>query len=1505
MGQVLSVIGNLFAGGHEPPDPKYFKLSDQSEFYCSDMQSSKSLEAPLLRALTHSSSDTPYVHVVHGLGGTGKSTAVQEVARHADVKRKFTDCIAFIRIGEDAQVSRFMLDLFDILEKILPKKSAEFTRYMNNGQEENAIRHFVTALANTRTLLVFDDVHRESPSVSGFQSSVFSLLTNLIRKVLNVKKCFYVVVTTKDSTIMQISKKFGGLRSEPLATDFAKEILCSHAGVQVADLDGLNDAQKNAFNLVLERCAGLHLALAIAGCKVGHIVNNQHISMEAAWEAYSTDVNKLIHDRVILEGYRYNLQDMINASLKTVRETMRRTLRKDEIDVDKWFSNLSVTQKNQAIPNEILHFLWDAEVDAVNSLIDELANLHLVTYERRGTQAIRIHDIVHDYCEQQAEQRLSDTHKYLLHRLYREIDSQHADRINSEARRWWVNSEKSWNLYLLNNVVRHLVGAGLMDEVLYLLCDFRWTRYRILKTPSKGEIAGLRGDLDVMLKSLNPLHDPEIKTGLTFILEAVTLSGQCLYENPRELEFQLFGRLSSKKSNKLVKRYLFLLEKYAERPWVKLSENVLEQAGGPIKRKMFFEAGLRFVQSTGIASRVVVGGESGFLCHVDCLSGEKIKIDADPPLEGAVTCLDIAKEKRMLFCGVADGTIRYWTLDVEEKFVSPGSISPTDGSHQRAICVAPNEKFVLVGSQNGKVGVIDLESTDSQLQVRYEFKAHDKPVRCIAVGFQEEKVIVATGSEDGCLKLWIKIGNSLNPLNCEVEESREQARVFRGSDNEIRSVCFNKQGDLLAYASDKYLAVIETDSLEVRRDLHLDEDPLALLFSPKGNALHFTLESGKTSVLREDGTMSGLVSAHWKRPWGIAASVDGKFIFSAGMDNRLAVQKVEEALVSPKAVVKPSVWDLMSSSDRNLVAFSWRGESTGLQTLNLEGMQPPHTRGSSWNSRDFSKNFFSTNHQSGEVTSVFFHDGGNLLVFGTTDGNVFFNKSQVSTETSNLTWVQTNYSIADSSASIVSVAISNDGSMFSACSNNMVKIWEVESGTEVRSLDHGAHEKFWKVAFSEESTCLVAIAEDKGTVVEDEKIYGTFHFLDLSGTGDDKATTFGEVSRVRTSPRQYAVMVTEKFVYTRCMSDKFVRTYDRQSGDYEEIPADNHHAIQLKFLRSIEEQDEKRIKSVRGLFMKPFNDKIFHYDGNSEEVFGTLDGRMCPSFRCNQWLYDASTRVLVAGGKMDKMVFGTLTEPVSEPILADANEEEDIGIQLPLTELRGDKQIVDEIDKRKAHEFEVFISFAGEDREMAERLYLALRNKGIIAFLDSEGIETGTDYSDRIMSVVNTVHIAVFLLSPQFTAKKWPMKELIAFLERNSPGSLFNRLTVISGLKKRSIEPYLIPVFYRVTVDEAKSWDLFKKKDETGENVFIENGFMEKSLTWNDAHEAMKKISGRGGIENKEGVPKYSNDESVEIAEKRNRLIRKIVTEVEKKVPGKKKTGSSASGSASKGSSSK
>eukprot|EP00178_Gracilaria_changii_P002284 TRINITY_DN1335_c0_g1_i1.p1 TRINITY_DN1335_c0_g1~~TRINITY_DN1335_c0_g1_i1.p1 ORF type:complete len:381 (-),score=58.33 TRINITY_DN1335_c0_g1_i1:449-1591(-) len=132
-------------------------------------------------------------------------------------------------------------------------------------------------------------------------------------------------------------------------------------------------------------------------------------------------------------------------------------------------------------------------------------------------------------------------------------------------------------------------------------------------------------------------------------------------------------------------------------------------------------------------------------------------------------------------------------------------------------------------------------------------------------------------------------------------------------------------------------------------------------------------------------------------------------------------------------------------------------------------------------------------------------------------------------------------------------------------------------------------------------------------------------------------------------------------------------------------------------------------------------------------------------------------------------------------------------------------------------QFHIFLSHAGEDKEtIARPLFKRLNKHGLSVFLDEESFRLGDNCPEVMLHAMETAAVGVFIMSPEFVAKEWPMRELLAFVRRFDHAK-----------KHNETPPTLIPVFYRFSTGECRNRAIFSSYNE----LFNKHGLFERACT--------------------------------------------------------------------------
>lgn len=121
------------------------------------------------------------------------------------------------------------------------------------------------------------------------------------------------------------------------------------------------------------------------------------------------------------------------------------------------------------------------------------------------------------------------------------------------------------------------------------------------------------------------------------------------------------------------------------------------------------------------------------------------------------------------------------------------------------------------------------------------------------------------------------------------------------------------------------------------------------------------------------------------------------------------------------------------------------------------------------------------------------------------------------------------------------------------------------------------------------------------------------------------------------------------------------------------------------------------------------------------------------------------------------------------------------------------EDVYDELEKRRSSGdamYDVFISHASEDKkDFVDPLVEALQNAGIKVWYDTLDLQWGKSLREQIDNGIKRSKFVIVVLSKNFFAKKWPMRELDAVLAKEE-------LTGAAPL----------PIWYNISYDEVYSF---------------------------------------------------------------------------------------------------
>jgi hypothetical protein len=136
-----------------------------------------------------------------------------------------------------------------------------------------------------------------------------------------------------------------------------------------------------------------------------------------------------------------------------------------------------------------------------------------------------------------------------------------------------------------------------------------------------------------------------------------------------------------------------------------------------------------------------------------------------------------------------------------------------------------------------------------------------------------------------------------------------------------------------------------------------------------------------------------------------------------------------------------------------------------------------------------------------------------------------------------------------------------------------------------------------------------------------------------------------------------------------------------------------------------------------------------------------------------------------------------------------------------------------EADRSVPTSFDVFLSYAGADRDFAADLARALRERGVSVWWAEDELRPGDSLTGRIADGLSRSRYSLVVLSPAFLARTWPRKELSALTNREADGR--SRIIPIwSDVKPKDVRAYSPNLADHVAMDRSR-----ESVDEMAERI--------------------------------------------------------------------------------------
>ena len=426
-----------------------------------------------------------------------------------------------------------------------------------------------------------------------------------------------------------------------------------------------------------------------------------------------------------------------------------------------------------------------------------------------------------------------------------------------------------------------------------------------------------------------------------------------------------------------------------------------------------------------------------------------------------VRSVSFSPDGQTLASGSSDNTVRIWK-------VADGTEVQTLEEHSKAVTsvsFSPDGKTLASASWDYTVKLWNLENG----KLIQTLKGHDSSVR--SVSFSPDGTTLASTSEDNTIKLWSVANGTL-------------LQTLEGHRSPVWSVSFNPNDKILASASsDNTVKLWNVEDVKDVKDLKDLEPPTikpqtlkghrsriwSVSFSPDGQTLASASADSTVKLWALNSTEPQTLEGHGSWVRSVSFSPDGKLLASASSDKTVKLWQVEDGkLLQTLEGHDRSVRSVSFSPDGKLLSSGSSDETVKLwQVEDGKLLQTLEGHGSLVRNVSFSP----VNLASPEGV-------GRILASASSDKTVKLWQVEDGTLLQTLDHRLSEANSPLGYLLVTSISFSPNGkTIASASSDGNVRLWNVENGTLVQTLE--AHSSWSKsVSFSPNGKILASGGDD-------------------------------------------------------------------------------------------------------------------------------------------------------------------------------------------------------------------------------------------------------------------------------------------------------------------------------------------------------------------------------------------------------------------------------------------
>lgn len=804
-----------------------------------------------------------------GMGGIGKSVLAAAVARSDAIRKRFTDGIYWLTVGQDPQVAALLAQV----GRALGIDDAFYG--LADGKQKLA-----AALAGKRVLLVLDDVWDAA------HVAALDVVSSIGEEVPTGR----TLITTRSLDVLTWS----GVEVHPLdimTTEQARVLLAEWSGIALAEVPA-------EANDVAEACGRLPLALVLAGA----LVRRPGGSWARVLRLLQTAKLDKLHGQIPEYPYRNVYQAMAASTGQLAADGIFE-------HAEQCYADLAVFAEDEAIPASALRVLWSRhglDADDADELASTLASYSLAILN--SDQSLRLHDI------QRAYARACTEDIAVLQEAF--VDAYTAMCPDADLTRG--PADKDTQDYFYARLPYHLIEADRDGDLHRLLSSYAWLDGKL----RAHGIVEVLADFD-RLKELDA-HERV----LTLVRDALRLSSHVLATDAAQLPGQLIGRLRGFDDESGVRVLLDRANVEPTQPWIYPYVANLTAPGGTLVRTLLgHSSAVRALALSDDGTRALSGSDNAVLKFWDIESGALLRTFSGH--SGGVTAVALSGDARRAISGSSDQTLKLWdtstgdllrTFEGHSSGVNTVALS-TDG--RRALSGSLDRTLKLWDVEHGTLLRTFEGHSDSVNSVILDERGQR------VLSGSSDRTLKLWNIQTGAVLRTFE-GNAY-PV-AAVALSSDGKRALSGHSRGV-IVAHTQAGKQLLAGADHTLKLwdIETGELVRTFEGHLSSAHAVALSNDGQRALASTENAALKLWDTKNGSLLGTFEGHSAQVSKLQLSVDGERALSGSDDQTLKLWNMEAAsrLRTAESAKLPITSVAMSADGKQAFSGSYGREFLG------------------------------------------------------------------------------------------------------------------------------------------------------------------------------------------------------------------------------------------------------------------------------------------------------------------------------------------------------------------------------------------------------------------------------------------------------------------------------------------------------------------------------------------------------------------------------------------------